>query len=148
MPDFPGQFRRRNGHDRALGMSYAAAAHLAADHPGQSPATPSTHDQQVTRAAGKTDQDPASRAPLHVRLHQRIVRDLSPDRDERITEPPAGGLSPFLTQITGRLNPIGAFTARRPPGDNGHQGRLMGAGQDLAVAQGPKAARRAARPDD
>lgn len=141
MPDFPGQVGRRNGHDRAPGMSHAVAAHLTAGHPAQRPAAASTYDQQVARAAGKTDQDPAGRASLDVRFYQRIVRDLSPDCDERITQPLAGGILPGLTQITGRLNPIGAITARRRPGNNGYQGPFMGAGQSLGVAQCAKAAR-------
>lgn len=141
MPDVPGESGRRNGKHRALGMGQAVAAHLAGDHPGQRTTTTGTHDQQVTRAAGNTDQDPASRAPMYERPHQRIVRDLSPDCDERIPETLAGGVSPYLAQIARRLIAVDAITARRHPGKNWYQGGIIAAGQDLRAAQCPEAAR-------
>ena len=141
MPDFLGERRRRNGEHRAPGMGLAVAAYLAGDHPGQRTTTASTNDQQVIRAAGDTDQDPASLAPLHVRLHQWIVRDFSPDRDERIPEPLGGGVPPCLAQIARRLSPVGAITARRHPGNNRYQDGIVGASHDLRIAQCPEAAR-------
>src|SRR5436190_18485686 len=86
MPDFPGERRRRNGDDWALGVGQAVTAHLAGDQPGQRTTAARTHDQQVAGAAGQIDQDPASLAPLDDRLHWRVVRDLSPGRVERIPE--------------------------------------------------------------
>ncbi len=128
MPDFAGECGRRNGEDRALGVGQAVAAHLAGDHPGQRATTAGTHDQQVTSAAGDRDQDPAGRATLYVRLHRGIVRDFPPNCDERIPEPLAGGISPYLPQIARRLRQVGAITAGRLPGKNGYQGGVMGAG--------------------
>lgn len=141
VPDFLGERRRRDGEHRALGMGLAVAAYLAGDHPGQRTTAASTNDQQVIRAAGDTDQDPASLAALHVRLHQWIVRDFSPDRDERIPEPLAGGVPPCLAQIARRLSPVGAITARRHPGNNRYQDGIVGASHDLRIAQCPEAAR-------
>ena len=141
MPDFPGQGRRRNSEYRALGMSHAVTAYLAGDRPGQRAATASAHDQQITRAAGKADQNPAGRAPLDVRLHHRIVWDFSPDGGERIPEPLAGGGVPDLAQIARELRPGGMIALRRHPGKNGNEGRLVGAGQALRVAQRPETAR-------
>jgi hypothetical protein len=145
---FPGECRRRNKDHRAVGAGCAVAAHLARDHPRQRATTASTHDQHVTRAAGNADEDPAGRASLYVRLHLRIVRDLSPDRDERIPEPLAGHVLPDLAQIARGLRPGGVITLRRHPRNDRHKGRIMGAGQNLRVAQCPQAARGATRPDD
>jgi hypothetical protein len=148
MPDFLSKGSRRDGEDRALGVSHAIAAHLAGDCPRQRATTASTHYQQVTRAAGDAYQDPACRASLHVRLHPRIVRDLSPNGDERIPQTLAGHVLPNLAQIA-RVKPGGgAITLGRHPRDNGHKGRIMGAGQNLRVAQCPQAARGAAGPGD
>ena len=147
MPDFLSKGSRRNGEYRALGVSHAVAAHLAGDRPRQRATTAGTHYQQVTRAAGDAYEDPACRASLHVRLHPRIVRDVSPDCDERIPETLAGHILPDLAQIA-RMKPGGAITLGRHPRDNGHKGRITGAGQNLRVAQCPQAARGAARPDD
>src|SRR6266704_4115058 len=116
MPDFLSKGSRRNGEYRALGVSHAVAAHLAGDRPRQRATTAGTHYQQVTRAAGDADQDPACRASLHVRLHPRIVRDVSPDCDERIPETLAGHILPDLAQIA-RMKPGGAITLGRHPRD-------------------------------
>ena len=78
MPDFPGECGRRDGEHGALGMGQAVAAHLAGDHPGQHATTASTHDQQVIRAAGHSDQDPASLSPLDERPDRWIVEGLLP----------------------------------------------------------------------
>ena len=141
MPDFPGQCGRRNSEHRALGMGQAVAAHLATDHPGQPTTTASTHDQQVTRAVGQTDQDPASLTPVHERVDRRIGRDFSPDGDERIPEPLPGVLRPDTAQVAAGIPPVGHFTTRGPPGKNGYQGGIVGAGQLLRVTQCPEAAR-------
>ncbi len=141
MPDFPGQGRRRDSEYRALGMSHAVTAHLAGDRPGQRATTASTHHQQVTGAAGNPDEDPACRAPLDMRLHHRIIGDFSPGGGERIPQTLAGGVVPDLAQVARRLKPGGVIALRRHPGKNGHEGRLMGAGQDLRIAQRPETAR-------
>ena len=69
------------------------------------------HYQQVTGAAGEVYQYPACRAPLDVGLHPRIVRDFSPDGDERIPETLTGQVLPDLAQIA-RVKP----GARSPSG--------------------------------
>ena len=147
MPDFPGKGSRRNSEHRAPGVSHAVAAHPAGDRPRQRATTAGTHYQQVTRAAGDADQDPACRASLHVRLHPRIVRDLSPDCDERTPESLAGHVLPGLAQIA-RVQPGDPITLGRRPRDNRHKDRIMAAGHNLRVTQCPQAARRAARPDN
>ena len=111
-PDFPGQCGRRNGDHRALGMGQAVAAHLAAGHPGQRPSTASTDGQQVIRAVGDFDQDPASLTPVHERVDRRIGRDFSPDCDERIPEPLPGVLFPDAAQVAAGMAPLGQVTAR------------------------------------
>jgi hypothetical protein len=141
MPDFPGQCGRRNGDHWALGMGQAVAAHLATDHPGQRTTTASTHDQQVTRAVGDIDQDPASLTPVHKRVDRRIGRDLSPDCDERIPEPLTGVLRPDAAQVAAGMPPFSQITARGQPGKNGYQGGVVGAGYLLRVTQCPEAAR-------
>ena len=148
MSDFLSECTRRNGEHRALSMRHAIAAHPAGDRPRQRATTSSTHYQQVSRAAGDTYEDPARRASLYVRLHHRIVRDLSPDCDKRIPETLAGHVLPDLAQIARRSKPGGATTLRRLPRNNGYKGRLMGAGHNLRVTQRPQAARGATRPDD
>lgn len=148
MSDFLGERGRRNGENRALGVSRAVAAHPAGDHPRQRATTSGTHHQQVTRAAGNAYQDPACRASLYMRLHHRIVRDFSPDCGERIPETPAGHVLPELAQVARRLRPGGAITLRRLPCNDGYQDRIMGAGQNLRVAQRPQAAGGTTRPND
>jgi hypothetical protein len=122
-------------------MGQAVAAHLATDHPGQRTATASTHDQQVTRAVGQTDQDPASLTPVDKRVDRRIGRDFSPDGDERIPEPLTGVVRPDAAQVATGIAPVGQITARGQPGKNGYQGGIVGAGQLLRVTQCPETAR-------
>ena len=141
MPDFPGQRGRRNGEHRALGMGQAVAAHLATDHSGQRTTTAGTHDQQVTRAVGHADQDPAGLTPVHKRVDRRIGRDFAPDCDERIPEPLAGVLLPGAAHLATGIAPVGQITARGQPGKNGYQGGIVGAGQLLRVTQCPETAR-------
>ncbi len=149
MPDLLSQCSRGNAEHRALGVCHAVAAHPAGDRPCQRPTAASAHDEQVTTAAGKAHQDPASRAAFHMRLHHRIIRNFSPHCDERIPETLPGHLLPDLAQIARRRRPgPGAITLRRQPRNSGHQHRIMGAGHHLRVAQCPQAARRATRPDD
>ena len=80
MREFAGKCGRWDGQDRALGVGQAIAAYLGEDHPGQDAAAASAHNQHIARAAGKVHQHPAGRAPLDVRLHQRVVRDFRPTR--------------------------------------------------------------------
>jgi hypothetical protein len=141
MPNFPGQYGRRNGDHRALGMGQAVAAHLATDHPGQRTTTASTHDQQVPGAVGQGDQDPASLTPVHERVDRRISGDFSPDCDERIPEPLTGVLPPDAAQVAAGMPPFDQITFRGEPGENGYQGGIVGAGQFLCVPQCPEAAR-------
>jgi hypothetical protein len=149
VPGFPSECRRGNGEHRALGVRHAVAAHLAAGRPGQRATTASTHDQQVIRMAGEAHQDPARRASLHMRLHYRIIRDLSPHCDKRIPKTLAGPIVPDLAQIARRIIPGGGvITLGRRPCDNGYQDRMMGASHNLCVAQCPQAARGATRPGD
>jgi hypothetical protein len=147
MSGFPGKRSRWNGEHWALGVCHAVAADPAGDCPRQRAAAACTHDQQVTGVAGEVYQDPACRASLYVGLHHRIVRDFSPDGDERIPETLAGHVLPDLAQIA-RVRPGGAITLGRHPRDNGDQGRIMGPGHNLRVAQCPQAARGATRPGD
>ena len=100
----------------------------------------STHDQQVTRAAGHFDQHRSSRAALHKRPDRWIVKDFSPGCDQRILEPPAGVISQYLPQVARRQEGV-EITARQHQGKNRYQGGTIGAGQDLRVTQCPKAAR-------
>jgi hypothetical protein len=141
MSYFPGERGRRDGDDRAPSVGQAVAAHLAADEPGQRATAASTHDQQVTGAAGQTDQDPASLTPLYERLDQWVVGNFSPRCDQRIPEPPAGVLLPDAAQVAAGLTAVGEITARRHPGKDGYQGGITGAGQVLRVPQCPEAAR-------
>jgi hypothetical protein len=109
-------------------MGQAVAADLATDHPGQCTTTASPHDQQVTRAGGDIDQDPASLTPVHKRVDRRIGRDFSPDGDERIPEPLPGVLRPDAAQVAAGIPLVGQISARGPPGKNGYQGGIVGAG--------------------
>jgi hypothetical protein len=122
-------------------MGQAVAAHLATDHPGQRTTTASTYDQQVTRAVGHADQDPASLPPVHKRVDRRIGGDFSPDCDERFPEPLTGVLLPDAAQVATGMPPFGQITARGQPGKNGYKGGIVGAGQLLRVTQCPEAAR-------
>ena len=99
MREFAGKGGRRYGQDRALGVGQAVTAHLGKDHPGQRAAAAGAHDQHITRAAGKVDQHPAGRAPLNMWLHQRIIRGFAPHCDERVPEPSAGEVLPYLAQF-------------------------------------------------
>ena len=90
MPEFAGQGRRWDGYDRALSMGQAVAAHFEEGQAGQHALTASTHDQHIVRAAGQVHQHPTRRSPLHMRLHERIVGNLAPHRDQRLPEPLAG----------------------------------------------------------
>jgi hypothetical protein len=120
MPALLSQCSRGNGEHRALGVCHAVTAHPAGEGPCQRATTASAHHQQVTRAAGEAYQDPASRAAFHVRLHQRIIRDFSPHRDERIPQTLAGHVPPDPAQLARRTIPGGgAITLRRQPRDNG-----------------------------
>jgi hypothetical protein len=141
MSDFPGECGRRNGEHRALGMGEAVSAHLSGEYPGQRTATASPHDQQVTRAVGQSDQDPASLTPVHERVDRRIGRDFSPDCGERITEPLTCGFPPDAAQVATGMPPVGQITARGQPSKNRYQGGIVGAGQLLGVTQCPEAAR-------
>ena len=145
--DFLGECSRGNGEHRALGVRHAVAADPAGDCPCQHATAAGAHYQQVTGAAGEVYQYPACRAPLDVGLHPRIVRDFSPDGDERIPETLTGQVLPDLAQIA-RVKPGGAITLGRRPRDNGDQGRIVGAGHNLRVAQCPQTARGATRPGD
>jgi hypothetical protein len=141
MAHFTGECGRRNGKDWALGVGQAVAAHPAGNEPGQRTTTASTHHQQVTRAAGQTDQDPTSLATLHDRPDRWVDGNFSPGCDERIPEPPTGVLLPDAAQVATGMPPIGEITARRHPSKNGYQGGIIGAGQVLRVTQCPEAAR-------
>jgi hypothetical protein len=139
-----GQRRRRDGDHRAAGMGHAVAGHPGAGHPGQPAPAASPYHQQIPRAAGHVDQNPARRAALDPRLHQRILADLPPDRGQHGSQLLTGQVMPLLTQ-----EPVVAMvTVRRGPGQHGNQGRVMGAGHRLPVPQCLQAARRAARPDN
>jgi hypothetical protein len=119
VPGFLGKCRRGNSEHRALGVGHAVAADPAGDCPRQRATTACTHYQQVARAAGEAYQDPASRAPLHVGLHHRIIRDFSPHCDERIPETLAGHVLPDLAQVA-RVKPGAcALTLGRHPRDHG-----------------------------
>lgn len=141
MPDFPGQCGRRNDEHGALGMRKAVTAHPAANHPAQRTTMASTHDQQVTRAAGHFDQHRSSRAALHKRPDRWIVKDFSPGCDQRILEPLAGVVSQYLPQVARRQAGVGEITARLHQGKNRYQGGTTGTGQVLRVTQCPEAAR-------
>ena len=90
MPQFVGERRWRDGHDGALGVGQAVAAHSGKGHPGQSAAAPGPDDQQIAGAAGKVDQDPACGAAGDAWLHPRTGWDFAPHRDERVAELLAG----------------------------------------------------------
>ena len=99
MREFAGKGGRRYGQDRAPGVGQAIAAHLGKGHPGQRAAPPGAHDQHIARAAGQVHQHPAGRAPLYMWLQQRIVGNLAPHCDERVPEPSAGEVLPYLAQF-------------------------------------------------
>ncbi len=142
MPDFPGQCGRRNDEHGALGMRKAVTAHPAAHHPAQRTTMASTHDQQVTRAAGHFDQHRSSLAALHNKRHdRRIVKDFSPGCDQRILEPPTGVVSQYLPQVARRQAGVSEITARLHQGKNRYQGGTIGTGQVFRVTQCPEAAR-------
>ena len=141
MPGFPGQCGRRNDEHGALGMRKAVTAHPAAHHLAQHTMMASTHDQQVTRAAGHFDQHRSSLAALHKRRDRWIVKDFSPGCDQRILEPLAGVVSQYLPQVARRLAGVGEITARLHQGKNRYQGGTIGTGQVLRVTQCPEAAR-------
>jgi len=63
MPELAGQGRRRDGHDGALGVGQAVAAHLGKGQPAQRAPAAGAHDQHIVRAAG-----PADRREPHPRL--------------------------------------------------------------------------------
>jgi hypothetical protein len=128
----------RTGH---WGVGQAVAAHFGKGHPGQRAAAAGAYDQHIAGAAGEVHQYPACRAPFYVRLYQRIVGDFAPHCDERVVEPLAGEVLPLLAQIARRLDPVGAITAGRFPGNHRDQDRIVGAGQAFPVAQCPQAAR-------
>ena len=140
MPDFPGQCGRRNDEHGALGMRKAVTAHPAARHPAQRTTMASTHDQQVTRAAGHFDQHRSSLAALHKRHDRWIVKDFSPGCDQRALEPLAGVVSQYLPQVVRRQDGV-EITARLHQGKNRYQGGAIGTGQVLRVTQCPEAAR-------
>ena len=119
MPDFPGQCGRWNDEHGALGMRKAVTAHPAARHPAQRTTMASTHDQQVTRAAGHFDQHRSSLAALHKRHDRWIVKDFSPGCDQRTPEPQAGVVSQYLPQVVRRQAGVGEITARLHQGKNG-----------------------------
>jgi len=98
MGEFARQFGRRDGQDRALGMSQAVAACPGKGQPGQCPVAASTHDQHIIGAARKADQNPARRTSLYPRLHQRIGGNLTPHRDQRVPEPLLGQVQACLSQ--------------------------------------------------
>jgi len=148
MPEFAGKCGRRDGQDRAPGVGQAVAAYLGKDHPGQGAAAARADDQHIAGAAGKVDQHPAGRPPLDVRLNQRILGILAPHCEERVPEPLAGEVLPYLAQLARWLDPLGVITTGQFPGQHRDQDRIVGAGQALTVAQRVQAARGAARPDD
>jgi hypothetical protein len=137
VPEFAGKFGRWNRQDRALRVGQAVGAHLRKGDPGQRAPAASAHDQHIVGAAGKIHQDPAGRATLHVRLHQRIGGNLAPHCDQRVPQPPTGELVPFSAQIARRRDPLGAVTTRRLPGNNRDQDRIVGAGQALPRSAAP-----------
>jgi len=148
MSEFAGQRGRRDGQDRASGMSQAVAAHPGKGQPGQCPVAAGTHDQHIIGAACKGHQYPARQASLYLRLHQRIVGNLTPHRDQRVPEPLAGELLACLAQRGRKHQPLVAITAGRFPSKNRDQDRIMSAGQALGVAQCPQAARGTTCPHD
>ena len=138
MPEFAGERGRRDGQDRALGVGQAVAAHPGKGQPGQRAAAASAHDQHIAGAAGKVHQDPACRAALYARLHQRIGGDFAPHRDERVAELLAGEVLPLLAQRH-------RSALRSPPGGSQAKHRDQrprhGRGPALPVAQCLQAAR-------
>jgi hypothetical protein len=74
---FPGQVGRWDSLHRAPGVGHAVAADLAANHPGQRPAVPCPHHQQVTRGSD-TNQDPARLAALEEGPHRWISGNSGP----------------------------------------------------------------------
>jgi hypothetical protein len=111
MPELAGQFGRRDGYDRTLGVSQAVAAHCGEGQPGQRAPAAGAHDQHIPRTAGQVHQHPACRSPLDVRLHQRIVGNLAPHRDQRVPEPLTGQVPAGLSQFARRTR--SDATARR-----------------------------------
>jgi hypothetical protein len=141
MPEFAGKRGWRDSQNRALGVGDAVAAHFRKCHPAYRAPPASAHDQDIGGAAGKVHQDPPCGASLYVRLYQWIVGDLAPHCDERLVELVAGMVPAFLTEVAGWLGALSAFAAGRLPGNDRDQDRIVGAGQDLPVAQCPHAAR-------
>lgn len=76
-------------------MSQAVAAHFGKGHPGQRAAAASAHHHHIARTASEVHQHPARRAALYLRLHQRILGNLAPHRDQRVPQPPASELVPL-----------------------------------------------------
>jgi len=137
---FLGECRRWDSQHRAPGVGQAVAPDLAADHPGQRPAVACPHHQQVIRG-GDGNQDPACLAALDDGLDWRVSGNVAPCRGERIPQALTGSFCPDAAQVATRCAPVGEITARRHPGQDGYQGRIMGAGQFFRVAQCPQAAR-------
>ena len=148
MSEFAGQRGRQDGQDRTPGMSHAVAAHPGKGQPGQCPAGARTHDQHIIRAARQGHQYPARWAPRYPRLHQRIVGNLTPHCGQRVPELLAREVLACLAQWGRKHQPFVAITTGRFPGNNRDQDGIVGAGQNLGVAQCAQAARGATRPHD
>ena len=141
VPQFASQLGRRDGQDGALRVGQAVPGHRRRSPPAHGAAAASPHEQHIRRMAGQADQHPPGGAPLHVRLHHRVVGDLPPHRNKRILEPLAGQLAGFLPQRPRRLDSLGPLTPGRFPGHDRHQHRMMRTGQELSIAKRPQTAR-------
>ena len=106
------------------------------------------HDQHIVRAAGQIHQHPARGPAFNMRLYPRFIGHLAPHCHQRVPELLASQVPACLSQFPRRRDPMGAVTAWQFPGDDRNQHRIVRARQDLPVAQGVQAPRRAARPDD
>jgi hypothetical protein len=101
MTHFLGKCRRWDSQHRAPGVGQAVAADLAADHPGQRPAVPCPHHQQVTRGSD-ANQDPACLAALDKGLDLWVSGNSAPRRGERIPQALMGIFCPDAAQVATR----------------------------------------------
>jgi hypothetical protein len=111
---------------------------MTTSRPASRTISPATSSATSTACAARTSKNSAC-------SRDRVT---SRPRASRSSSSAAGGFSPGLAQVARTLTPAGIIPAGRLPGEHGYQGRVMGTGQDLRVAQRPKAPRRAARPDN
>ena len=92
-------------------------------------------------AAVAGQQDRAGPAAPDQGADRRVGGWCSPGQAERVPELVVGVLGPDVAQLLVGCAPVGQVTTRWQPGQNGHQGGAVVAGQVLGVAQRPEAGR-------